>query len=346
MITNITLENFKCFRQVSINPKLLTVLIGPNGTGKSSILQALLLLKQSVGADKINLKGKFVNFGEPRDLLPGFLTEDPIVRLAFQAKENGKSVECNARLSALLEPMPQSILPPTFSANAVPLKKLQFVQAARGFVKPSYPLGLEPFEEISLNVGLSNLEEQLATNLVYSTPMERLSVLIEKVTETGLSTKMVPGRAVEIKSLASTGSVNIVGEGFGANALILLFHQLLTAQNGATVLIEEPEIHLHPKAQADLAEVLAETAKAEDKQIIMTTHSEHLLSRLLTLVAEKKLYTKELAIYSFEKDEKGECSATEIEVTELGQVTGGLTGFFDANLDEMDRYIRALQAKA
>ena len=40
MITNITLENFKCFRQVSINPKLLTVLIGPNGTGKSSILQA------------------------------------------------------------------------------------------------------------------------------------------------------------------------------------------------------------------------------------------------------------------------------------------------------------------
>ena len=51
MITNITLENFKCFRQVSINPKRLTVLIGPNGTGKSSVLQALLLLKQSVGAD-------------------------------------------------------------------------------------------------------------------------------------------------------------------------------------------------------------------------------------------------------------------------------------------------------
>ena len=51
MITNITLENFKCFRQVSINPKRLTVLIGPNGTGKSSILQALLLLKQSVGEE-------------------------------------------------------------------------------------------------------------------------------------------------------------------------------------------------------------------------------------------------------------------------------------------------------
>ena len=49
MVTNITLENFKCFRHVSINPKRLTVLIGPNGTGKSSVLQALLLLLQSGG---------------------------------------------------------------------------------------------------------------------------------------------------------------------------------------------------------------------------------------------------------------------------------------------------------
>ena len=345
MITNITLENFKCFRQVSINPKRLTVLIGPNGTGKSSILQALLLLKQSVGEQKIKCQGDFINLGDPTELVPSFLEEEPVVRLAFEGTENGKSVGCNAQLSALLEPMPQSILPPSFSANAVPLKKLQFVQAARGFVRPNYSLRNDSSEEISLDVGLSDLEEQLATNLVYSVPTERLSTLVEKVTGIGLSTKMVPGRKVEIKSLTSTGAVNIVAEGFGTNALVQVLLQLITAKKGATVLIEEPEIHLHPKAQADLAEVLAEIAKDEDKQIIMTTHSEHLLSRLLTLVAEKRLSPEELAIYSFEKDDKGECSATEIEVTELGQVTGGLTGFFDANLEEMDRYIKALQAK-
>ena len=91
---------------------------------------------------------------------------------------------------------------------------------------------------------------------------------------------------------------------------------------------------------------MAETAKAEDKQIIMTTHSEHIAGRLLTLVAENKLTTEELAIYSFEKDEKGECSATELEITELGQTTGGLTGFFDTNLAEMDRYVKALQNRS
>ena len=71
------------------------------------------------------------------------------------------------------------------------------------------------------------------------------------------------------------------------------------------MLIEEPEIHLHPKAQAELAEVLTEEAKANGKQMIMATHSEHILSRLLTLVAENKLSRDELAVYSFEKDDDG-----------------------------------------
>ena len=52
MITNITLENFKCFRKVEVNPRLLTVFIGPNGTGKSSVLQALILMKQSIGQQR------------------------------------------------------------------------------------------------------------------------------------------------------------------------------------------------------------------------------------------------------------------------------------------------------
>ena len=203
------------------------------------------------------------------------------------------------------------------------------------------------FDHIEIQKGLGIQEEQLASNLGYSRATEeRISDLLRRVTGTGIRVDTVPPQSVEVNSVGLSGVLNIVMEGFGANALILLVHELVEAQKTATVLIEEPEIHLHPRAQAELAEVLAETAKAEDKQIIMTTHSEHILSRLLTLVAEKSLSPDQLAIYSFEKDDKGECSATEIEVTELGQVTGGLTGFYDANLDEMDRYVRALQKQS
>ena len=88
MITNITLENFKCFRHVSINPKLLTVLIGPNGTGKSSVLQALLLLKQSVGSRLQNsiTRGESINFAEilPRRFnFPVLYQTNRVVHIAF-----------------------------------------------------------------------------------------------------------------------------------------------------------------------------------------------------------------------------------------------------------------------
>ena len=63
MITNIALHNFKCFRRISVDPKLITVFIGPNGTGKSGVLQALLLLKQSrYDVGHLNLDGELIRF--------------------------------------------------------------------------------------------------------------------------------------------------------------------------------------------------------------------------------------------------------------------------------------------
>ncbi len=300
MITNITLENFKCFRHVSINPKRLTVLIGPNGTGKSSILQALLLLKQSAGENKIRHQGEFVSLGGPEDMAPYFLPEPSTIQIGFNGNVKDADFQYSGSFTSALALTPGSSLPKPHTAPGIALQHIHPVL-------PSF----------SYSKQLRHVTRPKSSEL--------LSEIMRKVTGT--------------KLLGNT-------EGAGAKAIVPLLHQLIIADKGATVLIEEPEIHLHPKAQAELAEVLAETAKAEDKQIIMTTHSEHILSRLLTLVAEKSLSPNRLAIYSFEKDDKGECSATEIEVTELGQVTGGLTGFYDANLDEMDRYVRALQKQS
>ena len=337
MITNIVLENFKCFRQLEINPKLLTVLIGPNGTGKSSVLQALLLLKQSAGKDWIDYQGEFINLSGRADIVPNFMKDDPAMSIGFGVTREGEIFRCAVSSKSLLPlPAPAGFL----------LRQLCSAPAVRGLVRPQYHLSNEYAKQVSPRNGLDAQEAQIASNLAYTRPIEEsLSNLLKKVTGTGLRAETTPPQSVAVKSTTPSGAVNIVAEGFGANALILLLHQLLTADKGATILIEEPEIHLHPKAQAELAEVLADVAKSHDKQLIITTHSEHFASRLLTLIAEKQLTADELAIYSFEKDEKGECFTSEIEITERGQVTGGLTGFFDTNLSEMNRYIEALQRK-
>ena len=359
MITNITLENFKCFRQVSINPKLLTVLIGPNGTGKSSILQALLLLKQSVDEDQINYTGRFINLSSREDLTPNFLSESFLIRIGIEGKLTAGMVKPKTEIRyscafhSDLHPIPvdseagstHNELPRSmFSSVGLLLDRLSMVPSARGLVRPIYALGDDLVDHVSLQRGLGSQEEQLATNLGYGrSSEERLSKSLERITGTGLRTDAVPARSVSVKSLTPAGAVNIVSEGFGSNALIQLLLELIAAKKESTVLIEEPEIHLHPKAQAELAEVLAENAKAEDKQIIMTTHSEHLVERLLLLVAEGILSADDLAIYSFSKDEKGECFAAEIEVTENGQVEGGLTDFYANNLDTLDRRVKALK---
>ena len=241
-------------------------------------------------------------------------------------------------------PLLDAVVRHIFQAPARLLEHLKLVLAARGLVRTRYPLRDQAEDEISILNGLGSLEEQISSNLAYSRDSEaKVSDWLGKITGVGLRGKPVPPSSVAVESMTPRGSVNIVAEGFGTNALALLLLELARASAGATVMIEEPEIHLHPRAQADLASLLADVAKDEDKQLIMTTHSEHIVGPLLTLVAEKKLSRDDLAVYAFEKAEDGECTASELEITEDGRVKGGIKDFFEPNLDELDRYVRALQ---
>ena len=415
MITNISLQDFKCFRRLSTDPKLVTVLIGPNGSGKSSVLQALMLLKQSTNPDSRScLSGPLVRIEEH-----DFPRRDPDntrvnVRLSFSGKVGSSSLQVNdkktevtfsseaefspdgalhanwgnvsfnhsdqavfaglgkdqrearflvgfdeimigvaswprvfdiTRMTSGIEPQLIELLRDVADSPSRILQSMRVVQPIRGMVRADYPLGAQISEDISLVAGLSQQEEDLATTLEYSRGLtEQVSTWMKRITGVGFKTELIPSQKIRPVAISTRGNVNLVSEGFGTNALIGLLLQLTRAETGATLLIEEPEIHLHPKAQAELAEVLTEEAKANGKQMIMATHSEHILSRLLTLVAENKLSRDELAVYSFEKDDDGICTASGIEVTDSGQVIGGLKGFFDTNLDEMDRYVKALQS--
>ena len=415
MITNISLQDFKCFRRLSIDPKLVTVLIGPNGSGKSSVLQALMLLKQSMNPDSRScLTGPLVRIEEQ-----DFPHRDPDntggnVRLSFSGKVGSNSlriIDTNTEVTfsseaefspdgvlrshwgnvsfnhsdqtviaglgkdrgetrfqvgtqailirgaswprifdwrvigGVVEPQLIELLASGVDSPSRILESMKVIPAMRGLVRTHYQLGTEISEDITLVDGLSTQEEALATTLAYSPDQEsQVSTWMKRITGVGFKTNLVPPLRVKPVAVAPGGNVNLVSEGFGTNALIGLLLQIGTASAGSTLLIEEPEIHLHPKAQAELAEVLTEEAKANGKQMIMATHSEHILSRLLTLVAENKLSRDELAVYSFEKDDDGICTASGIEVTDSGQVIGGLKGFFDTNLDEMDRYVKALQS--
>ena len=157
-----------------------------------------------------------------------------------------------------------------------------------------------------------------------------------RVTETEIRSQLQEGPKESIQSR----DFNLANEGFGTNTLAFLLTQLAISPEDAMIGIEEPEIHLHPRAQAELANVLVEEATTENKQLILTTHSEHILFSLLTAVAEGKLTPEQLVIYSFEK-EKGVANAKHLGVNKDGTVEGGLEGFFQAEVDQFRRYLNA-----
>ena len=416
MITNITLTNFKCFHRINVAPKRVTLLIGGNGTGKSGLLQALLLLKQwDTQSNALSLEGDLVRI-DPDDFANYVISarspeiwfslsgewnvasddvESPVVfRLQFRFSTEGmlQAKLVYAHFVWLGRTIQIQQIPDTQTVGELPiqgfdhtisaasglelgdlrfnrligvdgdnfaplrqalespktlLSKMRFVPAIRGFARRTYALGSELPDVLVSASGLSAQEENTITALEYSPrAVEQVSAWMNQVTGVGLKTDMVPPRTVRPVSVTAAGQPNLLSEGSGTNALVQLLFELARAGHGDTVLIEEPEIHLHPKAQAELASVIVAEAKSSNKQVVMTTHSEHIAGRLMTEIAEGKVSADEIAIYSFDKDTNGVCSAGLIELTDSGQATGGLRSFFQTDLDEMRRYVDALRAKA
>ncbi len=85
--------------------------------------------------------------------------------------------------------------------------------------------------------------------------------------------------------------------GFGVSQVLPVVTLLQYVPEGATVILEQPEIHLHPLAQANLADVLINAATNRGVQIIVESHSEHLLLRLQRRIAEQEISNEDLQLY-------------------------------------------------
>jgi predicted ATPase len=97
----------------------------------------------------------------------------------------------------------------------------------------------------------------------------------------------------------------VLSTGTGLSKVLPLLTTLCTITPGSTLLLEEPEAHLHPLAQAVLAELLTEAAQRRQLQIIMETHSEHLFRRLQTLIARGSWQSCMTAAYYIEPSPVG-----------------------------------------
>ena len=125
-------------------------------------------------------------------------------------------------------------------------------------------------------------------------------------------------------------SVDLVNEGFGINQTIYMLIKLLK-KNTSLAFIEEPEIHLHPSAQNKLMDAFVDIIKNEKKQIFLSTHSENIVSAVLTKIASGELHTDDVQFFLAES-QNGETKIIPQTVNDKGQIEGGLLSFMEAEL--------------
>lgn len=134
--------------------------------------------------------------------------------------------------------------------------------------------------------------------------------------------------------------VNIADMGIGVSQVLPILVALIAAQEGQLVYVEQPELHLHPRAQVAMAELLAEAAN-RGVRVIVETHSSLLLLTVQTMVAEGRIKPADVGLHWFERDAKGATKVTLAEVDENGAYGNWPEDFGDVELAAQMAFLNA-----
>lgn len=354
MIRELAVKNFKCFESLEMELKSLNVLMGLNGMGKSTVLQSLLLLRQSDrenGLAWLKLNGKYVTLGNGSDVLSEKAEDEEI---SFFIKED------SGELLARYGYVPESDLLPNHDliGNREMEKSVvfgdRFLYLSAYRIEPRILYRIADEKEISKRDFNNNGELAIHyLNLYGSQNVENDCVIYNSIEDCSLNEQVrcwlsliAPGILPQVSVNTSlrnaelnyafhegkerTNAYKSVNVGFGITYVLPVIIALLTSRRGDLLLLENPEAHIHPAGQRWLGELIAR-ASAGGVQIIAETHSDHVINGIRLAVKKKKLSADETGIFFFYKDEKDNYrhKVTLPSIDENGRIDTWPQGFLD-----------------
>jgi hypothetical protein len=365
-ITNISITGYKSLEsECNIEVRPLTILAGANSSGKSSVIQPLLLLKQTLEATydpgALKLDGPNVKFTSASQFFSRIQGKTGGDRFSIKLTIDGGLSLTNiyGRSSdGVLEILESTVKKEESVSNlfspslfAPPIRRLIHVPGFRGNPERNYKLtGIS-----SAFPGTFEIYTASIINHWQKTDNPRLIELWKAMETLELTSKVVAKKLndIEIELLVSdlpgkgeeNHLISIADVGFGLSQILPVIVALIVAEPGQLVYLEQPEIHLHPRATAALGDLLVKAANRGVK-VIAETHSDLLLRRVQSLVAEGKIAPENLKLHWFQLKENG---VTEINSADLDDA--GAYGedwpedFSDVALDEESRYLDAAEAR-
>jgi len=339
MLRNLHIESFKCFEEVDIELRQLTLLSGENSGGKSSAIQALVLLAQSVQTREwgrnLLLDSPELSLGTVADVLNqqsarkrlslGLSTDDQTISWSFLA-EDRRSLSVNLD-SVSIDDQSYDISSSTLVNHLLPtdhgdprkspvvrdLLRLSWITAER-----TGPRELLPLKDQGDHTRVGHRGEWAAgllhwhgeTAIQASLCIEDFPPTLFHQTRAHMQ-EIFPGCDLRVTQVDGVNGVALrfrldnksdfrrpQNVGFGLSQLFPVIVALLFAQPGDCVLIENPEVHLHPRAQQSIGELAARIA-ATGVQVVLETHSDHVLNGVRLAVKRGSIDHQKVAIHFF-----------------------------------------------
>jgi predicted ATPase len=174
--------------------------------------------------------------------------------------------------------------------------------------------------------GAKTLEEKVAYWL------KQLGLIHDfKVVEVNKSNNLYE---VRVQRSSDSAPVLLPDVGFGVSQVLPVIVLCYYVPQGSTILLEQPEIHLHPMVQRGLADVFIDVATRRNVQIIVESHSEHMLRRLQRRVAEEALSKEQAALY-FCSANNGASEKTDLDLNLFGDIENWPPDFFGNELEDI-----------
>jgi len=371
MLRKIKLSNFKCFENLDLTCASLNLLCGLNGMGKSSVIQALLVLRQSFKSGEL-LDGMLVLGGELVDLGTGVdvLFEDAqsdVVEFELHCQGNQRPWTLSFDYSRTADQLnarsrrshrPPSYVPmewreiPPFGGNLV------YVNAERIGPRKLYERSetfarrgdLGARAEYAMNFLNEHQDDFLREGDPRCTDKQSRRLL--DVVDQWLQ-EITPGAHLQLEAIAGADAIiagfsfdrpgdvatrryRATNVGFGLSYALPVVLALLAPED-TLCLIENPEAHLHPRGQAKLAE-LAARASIAGVQIIVETHSDHFMDGIRIAVREGLVRPEGTAFHYFERA-GGMTAVTSPEVDADGRLSSWPVDFFDQHDENLARLL-------
>ena len=335
MLREVHIIGFKCFEAINLPLGPLTLLSGVNSGGKSSVIQAIILLAQTLTEREwgrtLLLEGPELALGSVADVLNqrsarrslalGASVEGEKIVWTFRTEDRRalsvdiETVQINDKVIELGDAVRWLLPAQQAESSAVvkALRRVSWISAER-----TGPRELSPLrdEGSHLRVGARG---ELAAGLLYWRESDTVpeSMCIEGVPPTlyhqvrAQMRAFFPGCDLRVSPVDGASAVSLrlradvrsdfhrpQNVGFGLTQLFPILVALLAARPGYVLLIENPEVHLHPRAQQNIGAVIARSV-ASGVQVIVETHSDHVLNGIRLAVKQSRIAPLDVVVHFF-----------------------------------------------